>query len=218
MPTPPGPAAAGSSAGMKLGLVLIGGLLVGGVVGYGAGRATTGSPLIPSSGGSKGGSYAEGYAAAEQKLKDAGVIPSAAIEVRNIFGAVTSVGDASLVMETNLRSPNPLDERQPPTSRTVNVTSETKIVRQTAKDPAEFRAEMEAFQQAADPTKPFPQPFNVETITLADIKAGDQVSVTADHDIFGEASFDATEINVASNAAAAVGGQAPPPPPPPPQQ
>ncbi len=218
MPTPPGPAPAGSSAGMKLGLVLIGGLLVGGVVGYGAGRATTGAPIIPSGSGSKGGSYAEGYAAAEKKLVDAGIIPSAAIEIRNVFGTVTSVGDASLVIETSLRSPNPLDDRQPPASRAVTVTSETKIVRQTAKDSAEFQAEMRAFQEAADPSKPFPQPFDIETITLADIKAGDTVSVTADHDIFTEAAFDAVEISVTSNAAAAVGGQAPPPPPPPPQQ
>jgi hypothetical protein len=205
-------------------LGVVAGLLVGFVVGWGIGRVSTGTPTSPFQG--KGG-FEAGYEAAKMKLKEAGLLPATITEIQSLSGEVTSVSDGTIVMKTMLRNPNPLDEVKYPEARTITVTEDTKIIKQTPRDPQEMQKAFTQFQKdlAAGKTglQP-PLPFIQEELELEDIKQGDVISVTADHNILTETSFAAVEITVQPGAPsgnpdrgdAPTGGSAVPPPPPPP--
>lgn len=207
-PAPPArPAPTAAPKGKKAALIGLVGLLVGLIAGYGAGRVSTGTPVNPLS-TSKGGSYQDGYNAAKKKIDDAHVFPPAPTSATSLSGTVKSVGTGSLVMDVVISSPNPLEELSVPMERTVTLASAAKIQKESPKTPDEFQKEMDAYQKAAAaggaPAAP-PSTMKLVPISLQDLKAGDAVTVTADHDILREAAFSATEIDLSNqNAAPAV--------------
>lgn len=207
--------AAPAPKGWKAPMAGLLGLLIGAVTGYGAGRVSTGTPLNPLSGSgeTRSGSYQQGYDAARKKIEDAHLFPPTPTEALKLTGAVKSVGTDSLTVNVALGTMNPLDEIKAPAERKVAVTKDTKLSRQAPKSPTEMQKDFEAFQKAvlegALPSAP-PSSFKTEPITLADIKAGDTVTLTAGHDILNEASFTATEI-VLTGTAAVQPAIAPPP-------
>lgn len=175
------------------------GLLIGLVGGYGAGRVSTGTPINPlAAPGSGSGSYQDGYNAAKKKIDDAHMFPPAPTSALSLTGTVKSLGSDSLVMEVSVLSPNPLDEMTVPKERTVTVTGSTKILKLITKSPNEFEKDLEAFQKAVAEGTPATAPSNTKQvpISLQDLKAGDTVNVTADHDILKEVSFTAVEIDL----------------------
>jgi hypothetical protein len=213
MPSPaaktPAPAkpAAPKPFGSKAAAGLIG-LVIGLVAGYGAGRVSTGTPVNPLSG--KGGGYQEGYEAAKKKLVESGLIaPEVEPDVRTIRGKVKSVGADFLTLEVNVRPPDPLAPAPAPRDVKILVTGKTALFRRTEKSPEEFRKDVEAYgalQPAPDePVPPPPEPHKDEPISLKDIKQGDEVSVTAETNVYGKAEFEASRVDVL------------PPIPPPPQ-
>ncbi len=186
------PSATGKVAGS-----LIAGLLVGAVVGYGAGRVSVGSPVNPLF--SKSGSYQDGYNAAIKKLHDSGLIPAFPTSASSLSGTISAVGENSLTLEINLPF-NPLEELNAPKERTVTVTSATKIYKQNQKPPDQFQKELSDFQKAAvtDHTATPPSPFTRSEASLKDLKKGDSVTVIAATDILFQKSFTAKEIDLSS--------------------
>lgn len=185
--------------GRKAPIVGLLGLLVGLVAGYGAGRVSTGTPLNPLTG--QGGSYQQGYDAAKKKIDDAHIFPPTPTSLTVLSGTVKSVGAGSLVLSADISSPNPLDTLSVPAERTVTVSKDTKLMKQVPKSSAELQADFEAAQKAASNGAPPPAPpsvYKLVPITLADLKAGDAVSVMADHDILSEQAFTAVEIDLVS--------------------
>jgi len=194
------PAEAGKTSAMRAGLVLLAGLVVGFVAGYGAGRVSTGA-VVGDKAMMKKGTYEEGFEAARMKLQESGFLPPAVTDIRTLSGSVKSVGDGSFVLESSFRNPNPLDEKKYPSERTVSATAETKIFRQEAKNPEEQQREFAAFQRALQQGQTGvvpPQPFNRVEIKLSELRPGDIVTATAAENILDAASFSATEIIVQS--------------------
>ncbi len=185
----------------KAGLMALASLAVGFVAGYGAGRVSTGTPINPL-GSLGGGSYQDGYNAAKKKLEDAHVFPPTPTSATTLNGTIKSVGSDSLVMETALSSPNPLEELNVPMERTVKIAADTAIDRQVPKTQEELQKEVAKYQADLQAGKnvPLPSPFKLEKIALSDLKPGDTVDATADHDILHEASFNATEIDLTTRA------------------
>ena len=189
--------------GSKAGLLGLLGLVVGLVAGYGAGRVSTGTPVNPLS-TSKGG-YQEGYDAAHKKLLASGLVPQIQSDVRTLSGTVKAVDGNTLTLDVEYHPLDPLDETTYPTERVVTVGKDAKITQVDAKDPAQFQAEMQAFQQAIakgeQATTP-PSQIVEKAISLADLKPGDTVMVTADEAILSASSF--TAISVAKNPSGPV--------------
>ena len=181
---------------MKKAALALAGLAVGFVAGYGTGRVSTGTPINPLSTG-KGG-YEEGYAAAQKKLAESGLFPPTPTETRVLTGRVKSVSGNILTFEADLAVTNPLETSDLPKERRVTVASGTKIYRLVQKTQAEIDAE--ATRPLADESgRPLPPPslLRQTAIELADIKVGELVTVTAETDILGKPTFDATDIAVA---------------------
>jgi hypothetical protein len=124
-----------------------------------------------------------------------------------LSGQIKSVGDSSFVLTTDLRSPNPLEPTTFPADRTVTLAKDGQVVRQTPLSPDEFQKQMAAFQKSMSSGTPGtpPSPYKLEDISLKDLKVGDVVTVTADHNILPEASFAATKIVMSGSVGAAVG-------------
>jgi hypothetical protein len=95
-----------------------------------------------------------------------------------ISGKVVSVSGNTLTIAAE----NPFKPGETK-SVTVQADASTTVERQIARDPAvvakeqaAFQAEMQSFKAGGTPLTP-PLPFTLKTITLADIKAGERVSV-----------------------------------------
>ena len=173
-------------------------LIVGLVVGYGMGRVTLG----PSSGVGTKGTYEDGYNAARTKLLQARVLPPAMTETEILSGQITSIGDNSFILTSNLRSSNPLEELNAPAERTVTLGVGAKVYRQTTMTTTEFQKQLADYQAATKAGQPMaaPAPYDVSEITFKDLQVGDSVTVAADHNILSEASFTATKVTLNARA------------------
>lgn len=119
--------------------------------------------------------YAKGYKAAREFAYQSG-IPN--MPIANVSGVIQTVSGNSLTVKTDLF----IDEKVDGVGqvRTVNVASETKIVRRTEKDPAALMKELDAFDSRAsgsDGMMSPPEPFNEESISLLDLKVGDNIII-----------------------------------------
>jgi hypothetical protein len=189
-------------------------LTAGLVLGYGAGRITTGpsasGPMSAPTGG-----YAEGFEAAKTLALATGAIRSLPEELTTLEGTVLSLDGNSLMLETGLKSPNPFADQDLPARRRVRVTEKTEIVIQTRKTAAEIAADEQAFQKAvARGEQPSQQPnFSEKAGRLKDLKVGMWLVVTAAEDIKSAADFEALRIFVPLNGTNPTSGtQAVPPP------
>ncbi|MDP1690341.1 MAG: hypothetical protein Q8L52_04060 [bacterium] len=119
-------------------------------------------------------------------------------DVRALLGTVTLVGSGSLTL--HVISNNPFDSS--PSNRTVLVDASTKIIKIVQKDPKVFQSEVAVFSKAAQSgstsakNAPSPAPFTLTTVTLADIKVGDTITVTASSNIKSAKEFTAIGIQV----------------------
>lgn len=129
------------------------------------------------------------------------MLPSAT-HATSVEGRVKQINPDSIVLEGVAVSVSPFAAGNYPMTRQVAVTSSTKIIRVTSKDPLQFQKEMVAYQnslqnknQGSSMLTP-PSPFDETTIQLSDIKVGDSVSATAANDIINASSFDAIQLQV----------------------
>ena len=191
----------GAPASPMAGKALIGvlGLAVGLVVGYGAGRVSTGTPVnplqpTPSAAPVAGGGPETANPAA----------PQAPDESNSLNGKVVSSDGNRLVLDADLSFYDPTGAKKLEVRRTVNITPDTKIVRLEQRSAAEMDAAQEAFlKAAASPDGPPPAPpslFKEVAIDATDIGAGETVNVEAATDILRTSSFDAVRISVAAKA------------------
>jgi len=199
----------GSAAGGKALMGLLG-LALGLAVGYGAGRVSTGTPINPLS--NPRGGYQEGYDAAHQKLLASGLVPPTPNEALSLTGTVKSIAGGTLTVDVEYRSPDPLDETEIPTTRSVTLAASAKIYEIVPKDQATFAAEMSAFQQDPEAQATPPQPFTRTELQLSDLKAGDSVTIFAETDILRATAIVASEIQ-RNPAPSTQGGPAVLPPP-----
>lgn len=213
------PAAAKSAPAMggkaAIGLV---GLAVGLVVGYGAGRVSTGTPINPLS-DTKGG-YEAGYRAAMQKVQASGLLPPSLAASSAIEGKVLTVSQSALTVEADNASLDPAGTKDLPKTRTVAVGADTEIVMLVPRTPEEFEAAQRAFAETSatppDPENPAPPPlpptpYKEVKISLDQVKAGDRVNVLAADDILTAASFEAVRVIVLAEPATDTAGGTPPP-------
>lgn len=134
-------------------------------------------------------------------------------ELLGLTGTVKEISGATITLDISAM-PN---IGGGPSTRQVEVTASTTLTKQTTKDPAQFQAELAAYQKKSSSLKPgspslsIPSPTEQTAIKISDIKVGDMLSVNADHDIKTAASFEAMQI-IVMPAVSAV----PPPPPVPP--
>ncbi len=158
--------------------------------------------------------YQAGWNAAEQKLVQSGMVPglNSNIPIKSLSGTVEKIDGNKLTVKTvplNPLADSSLDER------IVDVDSSTKIFQMTQKDPQEYQKEMAAFQKtmqsqtqaqisntanktnsAKPQTATPPMPFDKKQISLSDLKAGMQISITSSIDIKTAQEFTATEIDI----------------------
>lgn len=140
--------------------------------------------------------------------------PAMPADLRSISGAVKSVSGDSIVIKVNSfasASSASSDER------TVVAMSSTVIERNKQKDTNVFQKEIEAYNAkmrsqttsstSASPTSP-PDPFVHQKITLADVKPGEMVNVTANENIAKAKKFTAVSITISTYSASTL----PPPP------
>ena len=195
MNTEPKPAAAPAMV-PKIGskaIVGLVGLAVGLVVGYGAGRVSTGTPINPLTG--KGGSYDEGYAAAKKKMAERGLLPAAPEELTQFAGTVVSVTNGSFVLEGTLTVD--LLETPKTEQRTILTTASTKILtraKRTSEEQAQAEADFQKKLQAGEPATP-PDPYKLVPYASA-LKVGDKVSVETTKDVLKNTSVEALTVLV----------------------
>ena len=214
---PPKPAMPQSAPGMGgKALIGLGCLAVGLVVGYGAGRVSTGTPINPLS-DQKGG-YEAGYQAAMKKIADTGVLPPSPTASLSVSGTVTAVGEGSLTIEANLVTLDPLGLKNLPKTRTVTVTEKTELILLTSMTSEEFNAAQSAYakklaeaqESGGDDVLPPPSLFTESKISFSEIEAGDNVSVAAATHILSAAAFEAVSVSVMPEGGAEGGATTPP--------
>lgn len=182
---------------MKKAALALAGLAVGFVVGYGTGRVSTGTPINPLT-GAKGG-YEEGYAAAMQKMADAGLIPPEPNEAFSLSGKIASIEGDAIVFDANAASLNPLAPAFAPSRRTARITASTKIEQAVPTTDEETVAAQEAFEAALAAGEPATPPEPLKRVAYAQpLKAGDMIVVQSESNILEAASFDAAAILVAN--------------------
>lgn len=174
---------------------LLAGLIVGAIAGYGAASLTAPSQKKAELG------FDAGYEAARAKLKESGLFVATPSETNVLSGVIGEVSDGSFTLQATSVSLNPLDAVDAPAMRTVTVSEATEIYRFAEKDPLELQAEFERFNEAADPEALPPEPFTRESADFSELKPGMLVSITADHNIFSETTFEAIEVSWQSGPA-----------------
>lgn len=154
--------------------------------------------------------YASGWKAAMNTLKDSGVSPMpAGMEVKNLSATVTSVSGNTLSIKVS--TPGLIDTPDLAT-RTVTLGSGTKILRLIPRDPTQLQREMDDF--AAKMTQPgevsvedaqaIPMPYDTQEISVSDLKPGQALLIQAQEDIRDRQAFVATEIRVQPSAVEAA--------------
>lgn len=165
------------------------------------------------------------YSAQMNKIKAA--FP-AQLAMTSVFGTIQGISGSVITIQT---PPSPNLFQDLPATRKVTVTSTTKIVKTTSKDPTVFQQEMADYQKTMQKAVPSsgtstapsamklptpPIPVTETEVKLSDLKVSDMISVDAGKDITTQTNFEAVKITV-SSAPAAPTGTAPvvntPPPP-----
>lgn len=185
--------ASGVGGKAAIGLVC---LVVGLVVGYGAGRVSTGTPvnpLLPSGDGGPAGT---------PTTNDAAPLPPPPAETTTLNGTAVASSATQLTLDADIAFYDPDGSRKLPVRRTVNIGAETEIyllVERTPEEMAAASAAHEAALESASPEDlppPPPSPLKSTRISAADIKPGDLVTVDAAADVLASATFDAVRITV----------------------
>jgi hypothetical protein len=159
------------------------------------------STLTPSQGSN---TFQAGWDAAKKRLAETNFVPMVERgEVSSIFGTVKAINGNKITLTIRPLEPlaNPaLDER------IITVDSNTKISGTEQKDPQTWQKEMEDFQKnmqermdnkdlAGQRLEPPTPTYEKKEITLASIKTGDIITVTAKENIKDKKEFIATEIS-----------------------
>lgn len=143
--------------------------------------------------------FQAGWQAANEKIKETGLIPEEAEEITSVRGTVEKIEGNTLTVSVNQVVANPLD-RQAPTTRKVTVNENTALVKRTEKPMEEYLAEEEAYFEALEEAEneenlpPAPQSYTEETMTLQDLSAGDRIKITAEENIKYAEEFTASQI------------------------
>ena len=164
-------------------------------------------------GGTKGGGdaakaegYREGMAAAKAKVDASGayLMP----HLTSLTGKVTATGSGTMDIQVAQTVSNPLAE-QAPLVRHVTLANGATIVRATQKsdaavfkDLADYEKAVKAAQAAGKEPPAPPLSYDVETITLADVRVGDEVIVESASDIAMTETIMATSVRVVTQTAA----------------
>lgn len=138
------------------------------------------------------------------------VPPISPSEMTTIMGTVKEINGKIITVEM-AESPNPADKW--PTKRRVIVDSKTKILKISAKSPAELKKEIDSHPKDSSGLTFLPNGVKEEEIELSDIRIGDSINVSADHNIKTEVKFIATRITLNASQAVArppLGGVTPP--------
>lgn len=177
-------------------IIIIAVFIAGGVIGV----AT--DPYLPSALSNTKKGYDIGFAAARKVVEDStlGNFFKTPDDVRSLSGKVISVSGGSLVIR--LSSVNPFDD-QSLNDRTVLVSADTKIMRNAAKDPKVFQAELASFIKTYRPSATSttngvtaPQPYTQIVIDISSIKTGDSVLVKTLENVKAMSEFTASEIQI----------------------
>lgn len=149
--------------------------------------------------------YQSGWTKAKNVAQKSGILPpSGSIQIPIISGEVEAINGQVIAMKTSLSDPFSSEDLS---KRTVETDQNTIFERLSAKDPTEFQKELAVFntkmkdertggKNIAQPV--FPVPFNFEKITLADIKKGDRITVTAAGNISSTKVIKATKVSVST--------------------
>lgn len=145
--------------------------------------------------------FQAGWDFAKMRLKEQGFSGfSAGIEIKDISGSVQNISDNSIVIKTIFAGDLLLDPYLD--LRTVRISNDTKIFQLIQKDNQQFQQEMSDFQKKIQKQSSGiqseipPEPYNKKEITIADIKAGQNINVKANENILRQQEFEATEILV----------------------
>lgn len=126
-------------------------------------------------------SYQYGYARGEQ----AAVPPQTqAPAVRTVVGTVESIADGRIVLKNFQKIPSAVSALNQTDRLTISVGPATVIERLTPR------------AATAERTATSTNPYTVEKIALADVKAGDLIAAFADEDIANLTAFTATKIDL----------------------
>lgn len=153
--------------------------------------------------------YKAGYLAARSKYQRMAPLPEG-MPVMGLSGTVESINDKQLVvLADNLDVDEIVDGVS--LKRTAMVDEQTKFLMRTPLSPEEQSRQIEAWSRNTGDVPP-PLPYTEKTISLKDIKAGQNVSVTADEDIKLKESFSAKEVIVYQQPEIVVQPEPVPPP------
>ena len=169
--------------------------------GYSVNSNNTNCPVLGLLGGGKNNSYQAGWDAARTKLEQSGLLRPEPEEIFTISGKISAVAQNKITLKADPTVTNPLAE-QAPEERTITISQQTKIIKQTNKAPDEFAAEFEKYRQDTanlQPGETPPEPptaFTTEELKLSDLKNGDNISITSEQNIKIAAQFEAKEIRL----------------------
>jgi hypothetical protein len=190
-PTPSQQGMSGSPPHKKPALILVAGLVIGAVAGYGLGNI---GPATETNSG-----YDAGYEAARMKLQESGLFLETEQETDSLAGVITEIKGDTLTIESELPSLNPLDAVDAPLVRTVKVDEATNIYRIVLKSVEVLQEEFQPAPAVGDPAADINaqlEPFTREPVEFSEISIGMNLIFSADHNIFNEESFTATEIQL----------------------
>ena len=163
--------------------------------------------------------FQAGWEAAKARLTETGLVPMAAnIETKTVSGEIKEINGNKISLK--IRPLEPLADPELD-NRVVTVDDNTKIYQLEPKDPKVYQKELEDFnkktrEQIVQPGA-LPQPvtppeyFTKKQIKIADLKIGQQVTVTADKDIKNSKEFTAIEISLTSAISPVLTPATPPP-------
>jgi hypothetical protein len=137
--------------------------------------------------------YAEAQKDLAAKLEMSGLLPEAA-PIFSLDGKVTEADGTSLAVEVPQINRNPLAENTPTVRRVTLAENGRVVVRRTltpgeyAAAAAKFQAERDEFLKGMDTDNPGrppspPPAYMEETATFADLKVGDNITITSASDI-----------------------------------
>jgi hypothetical protein len=136
--------------------------------------------------------YVQGCKDTRERLLTAGLLRRDP-DPKALVGIVVSVGKDSLVVKQTNLDTNPIVDNVPD-ERNVLVASSTKIIRRVWKSREVYEKEQQEFIASGAPPEKMPVPITEDTISHADIKAGDHVAVTTVEDIRLLETVNATQV------------------------
>lgn len=176
--------------------------LVVALVFFALGYLIKGAKINPTGQSVKGAdTFQAGWDAAKTRLAESGLAGGALnMEIRQLYGEIKEINGDKITLK--IRPLEPLADVSLDT-RTVVVDKTTKIYSLEMKDSKEYLAEMAAYNKKIQPinsTAPFtpiapPDGFKKSEISLADLKVGQMINVTAENNIKTIKEFTALEIS-----------------------